>query len=53
MAKKIKCTKGGYKEHRNPSLPARLGLPLLDKFPSDWYPIYSKQYNLNVSVYYG
>jgi hypothetical protein len=42
-------TKGCYKEHRNPSLPARLGLTLLDKCPSCWYNNYMHLNYINFS----
>ncbi len=51
MDKEIKkCTNGYYKEHRNPSLPARLGLTLLDKCPSSWYIKYKYINYIKLSV---
>ena len=47
---KYNCTNGCYKEHRNPSLPARLGKTLLDKCPSRWYNYFTSLLDLNLSV---
>jgi len=50
MVKIKECTNGGYKEHRNPSLPARLGEALLDKCPSCWYSFPRGLSDINLSV---
>ena len=47
---KYNCTNGCYKEHRNPSLPARLSKTLLDKCPSSWYKYPLSLLDLNLSV---
>jgi len=47
---KYNYTNGCYKEHRNPSLPARLGKTLLDKCPSRWYNYHPSLLDLNLSV---
>ena len=48
--KKLKKYQWALQERRNPSLPARLGIALLDKFPSCWYNYLITSKNLNVSI---
>jgi hypothetical protein len=48
--KKLKKYQWALQERRNPSLPARLGIALLDKFPSCWYNYLITSKNLNFSI---